>query len=317
MASLNISTGDLPPEIARVFQSMLKVVDGRSIASWSTSGVEQADVLVTHAGGNAEIIDDWGRSGKPIVMVLDDSHSWAPTPFTLRHPFRIMQLLNLLDQVAEATNTKTMKPPDRRSSAIDASWSAIAMLQQTLASLCERSQYRLVTQAGRTCWISKGQIHALPDTWSTLQAGPVHWMTFESTKELPPPDAVAMSVSDAGWLFGMSAPAGLAPWLQRDDSYGLRRWPDFGRLARNGGMMAMCALLANRACTVAELARKGEQPLVEAERLLTALSLAGLLNTVTHDATPLAAASPSPTPAGKPAWMRLVGELRRHLGMGA
>ncbi len=315
MQTINISTNDLPPELSRVFHSMLKVVEGRSIASWSDSALDRADVMVAHASGNAELIERWGRSGKPMVMVVDDRHSWAPTPFTLHHPFRVMQLLTLLDDVARSIDPKASRAPAPKAVTGDPSWKAAAAFHDAMASASEKSRYRMQARCGTTLWISSGRAHVLPEAMAALRSANLEWHDFVPTEEPPPSGAASMPISDAGWHIGLSMRAGLAPWLNASAAYRLRRWPDLGRLGRTTGMMAMTAVLASRACTSAQLAQEADQPSAAAVRLLNAASLAGLL-AVESAAVAAPPVSATPAPAARRGWMKLVGDLRRHLGLG-
>ena len=80
---------------------MLKIVEGRSVAAWQPSDTEQADVLIAHISADPAVLNAWGRTGKPMVMVVDTHEAWpSSAQFVLRYPFRIMQLLTLLDDLA-------------------------------------------------------------------------------------------------------------------------------------------------------------------------------------------------------------------------
>ena len=90
MRTLGICATGLAPDPLRVFHSMLKVVEGRSLAAWRPGTMEQADVL--------------------------------PARFVLRLPFRVMQLLSLLDEVAAFLAA----PPAAASTAGQSRWAAAA-----------------------------------------------------------------------------------------------------------------------------------------------------------------------------------------------
>lgn len=316
MQSLNISTDDLPEDVSRVFLSMLKVVQGRSVAHWTNSGVDDADVLVAYSGGNAALIERWGRSGKPMVMVVDERNTWSATPFKLHHPFRVMQLLNVLNEVARSTGTRASPNPAFPPRDDAGPWSAALSFHRSMAGASEHSRYQAHAQSGEAFWIGYGRAHALPETLSRMRAGNLRWTRFEPTNQAPPGSAISFPLSDAGWYLGMAAPAGPAPWLSPHAMYRLSRWPDLARLGGSGAM-TMCALLTRRACTVEKLAHDAGRSLDEAGRLLNAASLAGLLV-----ATPQLTMAPTerthaPGMAQKHGWMRLVNGLRKHLGIDA
>ena len=321
MQTLNISAVDLPPELSRVFHSMLKIVEGRSVAQWHNSSSEEADVLVAHAGGNAALIERWGRSGKPMVMVVDERSSWAATPFKLHHPFRVMQLLTLLDELAMTVSLPRAPAFSLPSRDADGPWAAALRFHKSMAGASESSRYLATAESGENFWIQGGHAHALPDIFVLLRTHSLRWATFEPSDQSPPHDARTFAISDAGWYLGTAAPAGLAPWLDSRTAYRLARWPDLGRLGRSTGMMAMSATLASRACTATALAHDSGQPLQEAERLLNAASLAGLLSAEkplpARGTAPARVTAPAPVSVPTRGWRRLVGELRRHLGMEA
>ncbi len=80
------------------------------------------------------------------------------------------------------------------------------------------------------------------------------------------------------WLMGQSAfDGGTAWWATPGARYTLDRWPDLGSLPHTPAQMRMTALLGTDAFTVEELAAAARVPDVEAQRLITALDLLGLL----------------------------------------
>lgn len=284
---------------------MLKVVEGRSIAAWQPSDVEHADVLIAHASGDPATLNAWSLTGKPVVMVIDDRGSWPSTPFMLRYPFRVMQLLSMLDDVAEHLGAAQTGPVGEGSV-----WAAAESLRRFTTHTSERGWQVARSDHGARLWVGDGLAHALPDTLAQLRDGRVALGAFGATSEGPPPAAQPLPIGDAAWYVGLAAPPGLAPWLEQDTAYRLRRWPDFGRLGALPDMVELSALAASQPCTPSSLARLSGHALADVHRFLAAASLAGLLMAPARSET----LAPAPARARpQSGWMRFVGDLRRHL----
>lgn len=303
MQTLRICDIGLSPDPSHAFHSMLKVVDGRSIAAWHSSDVSQADVLIAHAGGDRETLDAWSATGKPVVLVVDDRGSWPPTQFVLRYPFRVMQLLAVLDDVAEHLGAVQGKAVDHGSG-----WATAESLRRLVLHTGESGWH--VAQADNACrvWIGNGRAHALPDTIAQLRDGRLALAPFLPANEGPPPSAVSLPICDVAWFIGLSSPPGVAPWLSDTTAYRLRRWPDFGRLGAISNMIELSALTASHVCTPAALVQLSQHAQADVHRFLAAASLAGLLM--------VPARSESAVPAREQpnrGWMRFVGNLCRQL----
>jgi len=80
------------------------------------------------------------------------------------------------------------------------------------------------------------------------------------------------------WVMGIhSFQDERAFWLRPNDSFRLLRWPDLAGLEHTVDQMQMIALLGNVALTVDELAATAGVPVAQAQRLVNALSLMGVL----------------------------------------
>ncbi|MDX1805036.1 MAG: hypothetical protein R3292_13250 [Alcanivorax sp.] len=80
--------------------SMLKIMDGRSTVSWSQSAPEEADVLMV-SSQQCGSQQSWEKGDKPCIVVYPCSQAKPAFPFTLSHPFRIAQLIEVLDAVGK------------------------------------------------------------------------------------------------------------------------------------------------------------------------------------------------------------------------
>jgi hypothetical protein len=295
----------LSADASRAFHSMLKVVDGRSSASWQPSDFDHADVLLAHAGSDPAQLVAWVKTGKPVVMVVDERSSRPPSPFVLQYPFRVMQLLSMLDDVVEHMGHSTVRAVDA-----DSVWGAAESLRLLMSHAGARNWHMAQGDGGATIWVGDGQARATPGTITRLRTWRLAVGSFHTTSEAPPANVQPFALCDAAWFVGMNGPHELAPWLLPDAAYRLRRWPDFGRLGATHNVIELSALLAVCAHTPASLAEASELASAEVNRFLTAASLACLLTSAPRAEAPSAALESA---APKSGWMRFVGDLRRRL----
>ncbi len=311
MQSLRICDIGLSADASSAFHSMLKVLAGRATAAWETSGLERADVLLAHADSDPSTLAEWSTTGKPVVLVIDDRGSWPPSQFVLRHPFRVMQLLSILNDVTNFLGA----PRQRAAASVLSAWACAESLRQVMASGGERGFHAASGNSGGKIWIGEGEAHATPEVIGQLRCGTFSPGPFVATQEWPPEDARRFPVCDLAWFVGLNGSPELAPWLSPDGVYRLRRWPDSGRLGSIPNMIQLSAVAAASPTTAASLASSSAQALSNVHRFFTAASLAGLLvATPGLEQVPRAAAASGQTARG---WMKLVGGLRRHLGLPA
>lgn len=304
MRTLSICDVGLPADASRAFHSMLKVVDGRSIASWRSSEMAQADVLLTYAQGDAGVPSSWVASGKPAVLVIDDRANWPPAQYVLRYPFRVMQLLSMLDSVAEYL---CARPTD--DDGTSGAWATAESVRRLVTQAGEKDWHVAYAENGCRVWVGNGLAHAECATLRSLREGTLALGAFSITDEAPTANLPTWPLGELAWFVGAHGPAGLAPWLQREASHRLRRWPDFGRLGVMPNMIELAAAATGQAGTAQELAGRVGCDVAAAERFLSAASLAGLL---TSSPAPVVARTNTTVPQ-RGAWMRFVSDLRRHL----
>lgn len=309
MQSLRICDIGLSADASGALNSMLKVLAGRTTVSWECSDIEHADVLVAHTNGDPATLAQWGATGKPVVLVIDDRCTWPPSQFVLRHPFRVMQLLSMLNDVAAVVSAPRKRT---KSTSVSSEWAAAESLRHLMANGTERGWYATSGDVATRVWVGEGHAFAMPATIARLRAGISDLGVFSSTQDWPPDNAQRFALCDLAWFIGMSGPAIVPPWFSTNGAYRLRRWPDFGRLGAVPDVIQLCAISAANPCTPATLAQASAHGPQGAYRFLAAASLAGLL-VESKSLVPVAA--PAAAPAGEErGWMRLVGGLCRHLG---
>lgn len=310
MQSLRICDIGLSADASGALHSMLKVLAGRTTATWECSDIEHADVLVAHTSGDPVTLAQWGATGKPVVLVIDDRCSWPPSQFVLRHPFRVMQLLSMLNDVAALVSAPRNHV---KSTSVSSEWAAAESLRHLMTNGTERGWYATSGDPAARVWIGEGHAFALPATLAQLRAGTLQLGLFSATQDWPLDNAQRFLLCDLAWFIGFNGPALAPPWFSTNGAYRLRRWPDFGRLGAVPDVIQLCAIAAANPCTAATLAQASAHGLKGAYRFLAAASLAGLL---VESKNVVAVTVPSEAPAGaERGWMRLVGGLRRHLGL--
>jgi hypothetical protein len=305
MQTLRICDIGLSVDASLAFHSMLKIVDGRSLASWQSSDAGEADVLLVHANSNPGALSAWTSSGRPAVLVIDDRASWPPAPFVLRYPFRVMQLLSLLDNIAEHLRSRST-----RVASDGAAWAGAVSLRHLMAQTGERGWH--IAHAGDRAflWVGDSHAHALPATLQGLREGKLALGAFSAASEPPPAATQSCALRDIAWFVGAHGPTELAPWLRPDTNYRLRQWPDFGRLGAAPHMIELAAVAAASAHGPADLVERAGCTPADAHRFLAAASLAGLLTSVPRA---YAIEHPRNVAPARGAWTRFVADLRRHL----
>jgi hypothetical protein len=139
------------------------------------------------------------------------------------------------------------------------------------------------------------------------------WLETEPATEdaTPPFELPGQSLDSLLWVLGSSAfGADRASWLPEGERYRLTQWPNLSRHFHNMHQMHMLAILGNAFFAPAELAKVSGVPVREAQRLINALSLMGLLR---NSAEVEAVAVSAPTKAKKNAslFSRLLNRLGR------
>ncbi|WP_300621732.1 hypothetical protein [Dokdonella sp.] len=305
MRTLRICDIGLAPDTSHALHSMLKILEGRSSASWRTAPIGAADVLIAPAGCQPDVIADWSGRGRPVVLIADDRCEHPPSPFVLRPPLRVMPLLCVLDLLAEQLSA----PPTRERES-QAGWAAA----ESIRSLTEGGTggwHVARTSCGQEIWACDGYAHAAASAFDRLRGGSLLMTRFAVAAGTPPAGLASMPLQDLGWFVGLHGPTGLAPWLSQNVNYALRRWPDFGRLGATPGVIELSAVATARPRTPADLVSLSRGGADAVHRFLAAASLAGLLAVRQPEAAP----PPAATPPRWGAWTRLVGDLRRHLGL--
>ncbi|MCG8391930.1 MAG: hypothetical protein MI745_02510 [Pseudomonadales bacterium] len=95
-----LSVNGLTQDAASVFVSMMGIINGRCTVTWQNTDPQQADVLLVAA--HDPLRGDSLRSGKPCILVYPSSANAPNARFTLSQPFRALQMIKVLEDVARA-----------------------------------------------------------------------------------------------------------------------------------------------------------------------------------------------------------------------
>jgi hypothetical protein len=298
---------DIDAEPARAFHSMLEVLKGRTRCAWRlVDSIEQADVVVT---GTHATVTTAQLAGKQRIAIIDDPN--APiqigTSHVLRHPFRVMQVLTILDDLADEEPRPELRITlDEQAGR----WDFAESVRRIRAASSPAAWYSTRTPQGEEIIVT-GNLHNFAceaAVFEQVRAGPLRLSALvEAHVQSVPSQYVRSTLFELLWHNALQADTALAPWLKRGGGFHIRRWPDFGSLPSTRQQLQMVAMLAKRSCSRAQLAHAAST--AEADRLLNALSVCDLL---VHDAAAPAARAPAESPL--PGFMRsLLGSLRRSL----
>jgi len=154
-------------------------------------------------------------------------------------------------------------------------------------------------------------------SWSTpLEYFPVdavhtHLETVPTSPDAPPYfELPGQDLDGLLWVMGLNAFGdGAAFWLSPNERYRLIRWPNLTRHSHNMSHVKMIAVLGNANASTAELAAFAGVEEPEAQRLINALSLMGILSRSSE--APAATMAPQTAAAKR---QSLFGRLRKRLG---
>tara|TARA_B100000676_G_scaffold280637_1_gene305032 strand:- start:1084 stop:1392 length:309 start_codon:yes stop_codon:yes gene_type:complete len=93
-----ISVSGLTHDAASAFVSMMGIINGRCSVIWENAEPSQADVLLVAANDSEQASSL--KSDKPCIVVYPSSQNRPNAPFTLSHPFRAMNMIRVLEDVA-------------------------------------------------------------------------------------------------------------------------------------------------------------------------------------------------------------------------
>lgn len=286
--------------------SMLGIMANMASVEWKQSDPDSADVLMVAVDHR-----DHAPAGKPQVLVYRGDQNRPAAPYVLSQPFRAMPLISLLEEIGQrhfAQDTVTSsKPaePDRNELNLWQSLADIMSEEQLLPGVLP-----LESDAG-TFYIEPRSRTFFADEslLERLARYPVRFRQLLTRTAAPPAGLVQRPIFLLGWHMAQPIRS-LLPWLDRNASFQLKRWPYLGSLPKSRERLTLCALLSKKALSrtqLRQLAQCGEDTL---DHFLNASALSGLLRI---DRNSITTELPAPTSR----FGGLIRGLRSRLGLGA
>ena len=237
--------------------SMLKIIDGRSPVNWSQSTPNLADVLMV-ANEHREQTRQENLINKPCIVIYPSSQEKPATPFSLPHPFRVMQLLDVLDDVVRTLDTsladdsKDSPATSKPAPSADFCTSLYRAINDKTQSQCEL--YSSESREGRLL-VKPGshRFYARPALLHALAAGTVSFRPLSPSNEAISEGMVPRPLFELAWLTGGAHNNALLPWLDANSQFRLSRWPSAAALNKSRQLLSLCALMTRRAMTFDEL----------------------------------------------------------------
>jgi hypothetical protein len=313
MVSRRLALTDVSGDAAHAFRSMLEVLNGRTSCTWQlVESIEHAEVVVTGNTGRFAS-PPMQLHGKRVVAVIEsaDVRVRPNTPYVLTHPFRVMQVLSVLDEIAD-----DYKRPELRivHNASASHWDFAESVRALRAAISTGPWYRTHTAEGAEIVVS-GNLHNFacePAVFEQIRVGATTLSSLApASVQSVPSRYVRRPLLELLWHSAYHSGSALSPWLDAHGSFQLRRWPDFGTISSTRQHLQLVAMLAKRSRSRAQLAQAADAPIGEVDRLLNALSLCDLLVSE-HFVQPARA----PATSALPGFIRsLLGSLRRTLDL--
>jgi hypothetical protein len=263
---------------------------GRS--QWTVVPPESAEVIVVPHTVDRERLAEWRRSGKLIVFVAlavdADIGAEMLAAHVLVHPFRVSEVLGLLERLEQQLNpsseARTAAPQSRNGGARDESANPWAFVETFLAvHEVQNAEAWLVGRDGSTTllWLKgDGSCYAAePSIVHAIRRGAIDLSCLPLRQGSKPHDdgPTLRAGIELGWFAGYHASENLAPWLSPDARFRLARHADYDLIRPSHSQIRICEILAETASDVAELAACSHVSVEEAVRTVNALAACGLL----------------------------------------
>ncbi|TDR48544.1 hypothetical protein DFR29_101164 [Tahibacter aquaticus] len=280
MRKRKIAVVGLADDASHAFRSMLRIVDGRGGISWTLAAPDEADVLLAGVHSGEEVVKPWARTNKPLIAVYEGAATRPLTPYTLHHPFRVMQLLGVLDDVDLALAGAAPNEPARPTHRIgDASWGFAESLR-LLARSSSSGQFYVAGHGHERLFVRDdlSAYYASTDMAQRLAHTALDLPALVLSSQTPPAQFECRPVFELAWFTGLHGPETPAPWLDRQAAHRLRRWPDFGRLRGTRDQLALAALLTHGSYSRTRLIETSRQSAGRVDRFLNACALSGVLH---------------------------------------
>ncbi|MQX53671.1 hypothetical protein [Alcanivorax sediminis] len=301
--------------------SMLKIMNGRSSVEWMQAEPDEADVLML-ANDDSDTSRQWQNSDKPCIVIYHNNESKPSAAYTLSHPFRVMQLISVLEDVSRTLEDAS--PDESSLKPISAQTQAATPHRPSGQTDFSESLYQAVTSKNaQELYQSdspKGSLFVSPSAGAYFIQEPlfneVRHKTAALTALKPAKDAdlsayIRRPITELAWMTAQLSST-LPAWLPKDGSYRLKRWPNVRSAKTDRAYLSMSALMTKQPCRREQLAAHAGCAQQQVDRFLSACAMSNLL------VCEAASAAPS-TRAATPDEPRRIGSfiqgLRHRLGL--
>lgn len=307
------SSHGLAPDAQSALGSMLEVLRGRTRDAWTPAALRDSHVLFL--GDHAEAPPSELVSGiRHVVRVSRGGESRVGSALRLDYPFRVFQLLSLMQEIEDEGSVAQTPPVIAR----HGSWALFDSLQ-ALAQATPQGAW-LVAR-----WDDGESLHVRDDLGEFAVSGGASDRLFNgglpqvplASAPPPPPSLARVDGARLTWRVGLHSGRGqLSGSVDPQQAYRLRVWPDFGRVGSDRLHVRLSALLSREPLRRDDLVRlagqRDEAGTERVNRFLNACVASGLLRSEGG-----AALRPAETPTPASGFVgTLVSRIRHRLGFG-
>lgn len=310
---------------------MLHLVEGRTAATWVYVDEPQADLAICEPDSALAqaTIKQAVRRGRPhCVVLLRPGAQPLPHTHSVHAPLRVSDFISMLDDTlanahagADAANTVLAASTASVASSRSGDSLLLGVLRNMMTSGDSRAH--CVTIGGVRLFLMPSQGSVLADE----QLTPSLIARFSDHGDidarcLPESDVIApdsslhrCSLQFLLWHCAISTADGeFTSWLPRGAGFGLKRWPDFGRLTHEPWHLRLTALLVREAFTPQQMTVLIDQPLRQVQAFLHACDLCGLLRSELRPGD--IEEPPQQAAASQGRWSTIFSSIRDVLSMG-
>ena len=316
-------------------KSMLQLVEGKTVATWTYVEEAAADLAICEPESTLAraVMRQATQRGRPRCVSLVRQGVTPPQDAeSVSAPLRVSDFISMLDAtLASAGDVDTSLTTQELVAAAQAE----AVAQNEGFVLAHALRDIVAKESQRTHLIKRGDllIYLLPsqatvfanqDLSPELISELAHTSSALDVTELKPDEALPEgelrrhSLQYLLWNCGqLGTTTDLLPWLPRMARFRLHRWPDFGRLGHKTWQVRLTSILINNAYTLQQMTNIAGQPVANIRGFLNACSLCGLL---THEAlaTEVSESAQPTEPAAEPTsrWSDILRSIRNALHIG-
>lgn len=297
--------------------SMLKIMNGRSSVEWQQSEPGDADVLMI-ANDDPAARQKWQDTDKPCIVIYHNNEDKPSARYTLSHPFRVMQLINVLEDISgsldDAPAAQTSAKPESGKIPVDDETSEFSTsLYQAVTRDDKHSIYESHGPEG-TLFVSPstGAYFIQEPLYRKLKAKSATLSALKPVNQADLTQHIKRPLAELAWMTAQFSKT-LPSWLPSDGQFRLKRWLNVNQARTNRAYLSMSAMLTRQPCRREQLAAHAGCEQDQVDRFLSACAMCDLL------VCESAGKSPAPPPkAADPETHRLgsfIQGLRHRLGL--